>query len=701
MGNILKRLVSIYFIFLTGCVAEFEEMKYPETKQDNIQEYIFGEKIEDPYRWLEDFTSKEALDWVEKQNNLTDSLITNNYQKSIKNDLEEIWITADISIPFRRGTKTFYYFSDGKQQQAVFMMKACDECEPQILLDPNKFSTDGTVSLSDISVSPNGKYLAYSISDGGSDWRTWKVYNIEAAQETDDLIEWSKFSYAVWESDSSGFYYQKYKKPDEFLSDINRSPQLYFHKLGDKQLRDSLVYEDKLHPDRSWSISVPEKGNYRVLSIGEGTDERNFLSISLDESLNFIPVIDEFKATYRFLGGDENTLWFFSNLNAPNGKILSLKISNEDFEWKEVINEKTYPISSASVVGDKLVINYLVDTLSRVEFYDLQGNFIELLSFEGEGTLAGFNGKLDNEISYFEFSNFTTPQRIYEIDLNSLNYDLYWETEIKGLNVSNYESKLNFYESKDGTKIPIHISHQKELDITPETPVLLYGYGGFNIPILPYFSKTFYMWIKSGGVLAVANLRGGAEYGDSWHKSGMLLNKQNVFDDFAYGAKYLHSQKIGSPQSTASLGRSNGGLLVAATMLQNPDLFKIAIPQVGVLDMLRFHKFTIGWAWESDYGQPEKEEDFLNLLNYSPYHNIKKGVCYPTTLITTSSRDDRVVPSHSYKFAARLQELQSCSNPILLRVESRAGHGAGTSKDKQIDEIADIFGFALNTIGED
>ena len=329
-------------------------MKYPETKKEETQDNIFGKSIEDPYRWLEDFTSEEAADWVKEQNELTDSFTSNKYQKNIKKELESIWITQDISIPFRRGNKTFYYFDDGRKQQAVFMVKACNDCEPKVLLDPNKFSTDGTISLSDISVSPNGDYLAYSVSDGGSDWRTWKVYNIETAQETDDLIEWSKFSYAVWESDSSGFYYQKYKKPDEFLSDINRSPQLYFHKLGDKQLRDSLVYEDKLHPDRSWSISVPEKGNYRVLSIGEGTDERNFLSISLDESLNFIPVIDEFKATYRFLGGDENTLWFFSNLNAPNGKILSLKISNEDFEWTELINEKTYPISSASVVGDNL-----------------------------------------------------------------------------------------------------------------------------------------------------------------------------------------------------------------------------------------------------------------------------------------------------------------------------------------------------------
>ena len=681
-----------------GCVSESIDMKYPETKKEETQDNIFGKSIEDPYRWLEDFTSEEATDWVKEQNELTDSFTSNEYQKNIKKELESIWITQDISIPFRRGNKTFYYFDDGRKQQAVFMVKACNDCEPKVLLDPNKFSTDGTISLSDISVSPNGDYLAYSVSDGGSDWRIWKVLNIETKQETDDLIEWSKFSYAVWESDSSGFYYQKYDQPEESLSDINKSPQLFFHKLGDKQENDRLIYKDDINPDLSWSISIPEKGSYRVLSIGEGTDERNFISISLDQSLDFIPVIDKFEASYRFLGGNEQTLWFFSNLDAPNGRILSLEINDADFEWNELISEKQFPISSASIAGDKLIINYLKDTLSQVEFYDLNGNFIEKLPFKGLGTLSGFYGKLDNKVSYFEFSNFTSPPSIFELDLDTLDYEIYWETKITDLDVSNYESNLRFYKSKDGTDIPLHIAHQKGLNIKKDTPVLLYGYGGFNISILPYFSKTFYTWIKSGGVLAVANLRGGAEYGDSWHEEGMLLNKQNVFDDFAYAAKYLHSKKIGSPDTTTSLGRSNGGLLVAATMLQYPDLFKVAIPQVGVLDMLRFHKFTIGWAWESDYGEPEKKEDFLNLLSYSPYHNIKNNICYPTTLITTSARDDRVVPAHSYKFAARLQELQSCENPILLRVESRAGHGAGTSKDKQIDEIADIFGYALNTI---
>ena len=538
MGIILIRVVNyLSLILLIGCVSENKQMQYPETKKDDIQEVIFGKIITDPYRWLEDFTSEEASAWVDKQNDLTNTFLENKHQRKIKKELEEIWITQDISVPFKRGDKTFYYFDDGEQQQAVFMMKACDNCEAKVLLDPNKFSSDGTISLSDISVSPDGKYLAYSISDGGSDWRKWKVLNIEDDRETDDLIEWSKFSYAVWESDSSGFYYQKYSQPDEELSDINRSPKLFFHKLGQSQLEDQLIYEDQQNPDFSWSINVPEQGDYRVLSIGEGTDERNFLYISLDRSLNFIPLIDKFEASYRFLGGNAETLWFFSNLDAPNGKILTLNISDKKFQWKELIGEKTFPISGASIAGDKLIINYLKDTISQVEFYNLQGKFIKELQYENIGTLSGFRGRFDSNITYFEFSNFTSPQRIYELDLKSLEYSLYWETTIKNLNINDYVSKLDFYQSKDGTKIPIHIAHTKDLEINKDTPVLLYGYGGFNIPILPYFSKTFYMWIKSGGVLAVANLRGGSEYGDSWHKEGMLLNKQNVFDDFAYGAK--------------------------------------------------------------------------------------------------------------------------------------------------------------------
>ena len=699
----MKIFIKFYVLFflvsiLNGCGEGTIKMDYPETKKLDLVETIFGETIEDPYRWLEDFTSIESREWVEKQNTLTDKFLTNPHQKRIKKELEDIWVSDQISVPYKKANKTFYFLNDGKKQQSVFMVRGCDDCEAKVLLDPNNFSKDGTISLGDVSVSPDGKKIAYSISDGGSDWRTWKVMDIETKEDLIDKIEWSKFSYATWESDSSGFYYQKYEKPDEALADVNRSPQLYFHRLSEDQKEDKLIYQDEQNPDRSWSISVPEEGKYRVLSIGEGTDERNLVYIQFDKGAEFIPVIKEFEATYNFLGGVNNILWFYTTSDAPSGKVVSLKITQEgQYSWHDVIEESS-PISAVSITGNKIIINYLKDTLTDVKFFDLKGNYLSDLNFPNIGSINGFYGNINTKTAYFEFTNYTSPEEVFEIDLDTLSYEPYWKSDIPGFNADEYLSEMQFYTSSDGTQIPIHIASQKGLNIDKDTPVLLYGYGGFNIPILPNFSKTFYMWIKSGGVLAVANLRGGSEYGEEWHEAGMLLNKQNVFDDFASAAKYLHEEGVGSSETTVSLGRSNGGLLVAATLLQNPDLFKVAIPQVGVLDMLRFHKFTIGWAWTSDYGEPDKEEDFINLLSYSPYHNIKEDVCYPTTLVTTSSRDDRVVPAHSYKFAAKLQDMQSCDNPILLRVESRAGHGAGTSKDKQIDEIADIFGYALSVI---
>jgi len=699
MEIFIRFYVLLFLVtFFIGCGEGITKMEYPETKKVDLVENIFGQPIEDHYRWLEDFTSIESKEWVEKQNILTDKFLSNLYQQRIKKELEDIWVSDQISIPYKKNNKTFYFFNDGKKQQSVFMMKGCDDCEAQILLDPNQFSNDGTISLGDVSVSPDGKKVAYSISDGGSDWRTWKVMDVETKEDLEDNIEWSKFSYATWESDSSGFYYQKYEKPDEALADVNRSPQLYFHRLSDSQREDKLIYQDEQNPDRSWSVSVPEEGNYRVLSIGEGTDERNLVYIKFEKDKDFIPVISKFEATYNFLGGVKNALWFYTTLDAPRGKVVSLRIAEDgQYSWHDVIGESN-PISTVSIIGKKIIVNYLKDTITDIKFFDLEGNYLSDLDFPNGGSINGFYGNIKDNTAYFEFTNYTSPEEVFEIDLGTLSYEPYWKSDIPGFNADEYLSEMHFYSSTDGTQIPIHISNKKGLKIDKDTPVLLYGYGGFNISILPNFSKTFYMWIKSGGVLAVANLRGGSEYGDEWHEGGMLLNKQNVFDDFTSAAKYLHEEGIGSSETTVSLGRSNGGLLVAATLLQNPDLFKVAIPQVGVLDMLRFHKFTIGWAWTSDYGEPDEEEDFINLLSYSPYHNIKEDMCYPTTLITTSSRDDRVVPAHSYKFAAKLQEMQSCDNPILLRVESRAGHGAGTSKDKQIDEIADIFGYALSVI---
>jgi prolyl oligopeptidase len=436
----------------------------------------------------------------------------------------------------------------------------------------------------------------------------------------------------------------------------------------------------------------------KILSISEGTDDRNKIYLKIEKDGDFLPIIDELIGTYSFIDSKDNILWFYTTENAPNGKIVNLEVKNGSFIWNEVIPESRNAIRSANIINNKFVINYLIDTFSEISLFNLKGELISNLSLPKQGTISGFGGSIDDSTSYFAITNYVTPREIYEIDLTDLSFELFWKEELDGYNPDEYVSRLEFYPSKDGTNIPIHISHKKDLVIDESTPLLIYGYGGFNISILPNFSKSQTAWKNQNGVFAVANLRGGSEYGNTWHEAGMLFNKQNVFDDFAYAAKFLHANKIGSPKTTAIDGRSNGGLLVAATMLQNPDLFEVAIPQVGVLDMLRFNKFTIGWAWESDYGSPDKKDEFENLLAYSPLHNIKPDVCYPTTLITTASRDDRVVPSHSFKFAAKLQEYQSCDNPVLIRVEDRAGHGAGTPKDKRINQIAEIYGYAFDVI---
>jgi len=694
---------TFFLLILISCSSNNEnmtELKYPESKKIDLTENLHGYEISDSYRWLEDFTSNESIDWIERQNSFTKQFIQKNkYKKGLETYLNKIWESESISIPYKVKEKTFYYFNDGSFQQSKLMVKDCDSCEARVLIDPNQFSDDGTVSLGGTSISNDASHIAYSISDGGSDWRTWKIMNIETGKVLVDELNWAKFSGASWENDDSGFYYRRYDEPDgEQLKELNESPKLMFHKIGTSQSEDKIIYENPKNPRWGFGITVIKDSDMKLLSISEGTDDRNRVYLKIDENGDFIPIIDELIGTYSFIDSKDNILWFYTTESAPNGKIVNLEIKNGSYVWNEVISESENAIRSVNIINNSFVINYLQDTFSQISIFDLDGEFVTELPLPREGTISGFGGEIDDKESYFAITNYVTPREIYKIDLTDYSFKLFWSEELNGYNPEDYVSSLQFYPSKDGTKIPIHISHKKDLVIDENTPLLIYGYGGFNISILPNFSKSQTAWKNQNGVYAVANLRGGSEYGDDWHEAGMLLNKQNVFDDFAYAAKFLHSKKIGSPETTAIDGRSNGGLLVAATMLQNPDLFKVAIPQVGVLDMLRFNKFTIGWAWESDYGSSDKKDEFENLLAYSPLHNIKSDVCYPTTLITTASRDDRVVPSHSFKFAAKLQEFQSCNNPILIRVEDRAGHGAGTPKDKRINQISEIYGYALHTI---
>ncbi len=700
MQSMYKLCLNIFLILIITACSNQKTSGYPETKKEEFTETIHGYEISDSYRWLEDFTSDDSLDWVKRQNKYTKTFISNNkYKKNIANYLEQIWENESISIPYKIEDKTFYYFNDGSFQQSKLMIKDCDKCDERVLIDPNAFSDDGTVSLGGTSINNSADMIAFSISDGGSDWRVWKVLDIETGKVLEDEIKWAKFSGASWENDDSGFFYQKYDEPKgELLKEVNESPKLMFHKIGTDQSEDYVVYENPDQPRWGWGISVIKDTNIKILSISEGTDERNRLYIQLNTGEKFIPLIDELIGAYNFIDSKDGILWFYTTEGAPNGKIVNLEIKNGSFVWNDVIQESEHSIRSVNVINNSFVINYLVDTFSSIKIFDLSGNFLQDLELPKNGTIGGFGGEIDDTETYFSVSNYVTPREIYEINLDSLEVKLFWKEEIDGYESEDYVSELKFYPSKDGTKIPIHISYKKGLEINQDTPLILYGYGGFNISLLPGFRKTHAAWKNLGGVYAVANLRGGGEYGSEWHEAGMLLNKQNVFDDFAFAAKFLHENNIGSKKTTAIIGGSNGGLLVAATMLQNPDLFKVAIPQVGVLDMLRFSKFTIGWAWESDYGSVDKKDEFENLLAYSPLHNIEKNKCYPTTLITTASRDDRVVPSHSYKFAAKLQEYQDCENPILIRIENRAGHGAGTPKDKIINQISEIYGYALNSI---
>ena len=683
-------------ICLLGC-SQVDDR--PDTKQiEHFDEY-HGVKVLDSYRWLENFTSEEVRAWVDEQNLYTQSFLTNEFREEIKKDLESIWTSEYLSIPFVVKDRTFFYFNNGNWQQNKLMVKDCDSCEERVLIDPNLFSVDGTVSMASASVSPDSNWIAFSISDGGSDWRTWRIMNIESGQVMDEELNWSKFSSAEWSPDSLGFFYTKYPEPNgEELSAINGSPKILYHLVGSPQKEDEIIIQDQNDPLLSWSLTVSDDGKYKILYTSKGTDERNLISIAKFEDQQLIPIVDQFIASYSFIDSSENNLWFLTNHMAPNGKVVLLDFNNLAAGFEEVIPEGENSINSVNMMNDSFVVNYLNDTFSDVRYFDTSGSIYGSLEMPEMGTISGLKGKKGDISSYFSFTNFIQPSQIYKLNLKTNSYEKFWEEELDDYTSEAYESRMVFYPSKDGTMIPLHIAHRKDLLIDSSTPVLLYGYGGFNISLLPRFSKRYLAWMNQGGVFALANLRGGSEFGSGWHDQGMLLNKQNVFDDFAYAAKFLHQEEIGSPQSTVIQGRSNGGLLVGATMLQNPELFGFAIPQVGVMDMLRFNKFTIGWAWESDYGSPDDLNHFQNLFSYSPYHNIKQGICYPSTLITTSDRDDRVVPSHSYKFAAKLQKLQGCKNPILLRVETRAGHGSGIPRDKEISEIADIYGAALNLI---
>ena len=707
------RAISYFLLFLLIFTMSCEEtngnetgliIQYPITKKNNVYDSYFDTKIEDPYRWLEDDRSPETEKWVIEQNKITNNYLgLIPYRDSLKDRVKNLWNYEKLSSPFKEGKYTYFYKNNGLQNQSVLYRHLNDESSKnaKVFLDPNSFKSDGTISLGNISFSKNSKFLAYSISEGGSDWRKIIVMDLKRNEVLKDTLVDVKFSGISWYKDE-GFYYSSYDKPKgSVLSSKTDQHKLFYHKIGTNQSDDLLIYGmEKDQKNRYINASVTDNDRYLIISASISTSGNKLLFKDLlKPDSDFVSVIDNYNSDSYLLDNVGSTFYVVTNLDAPNQKIVSFEADAPDqMNWNDIIPEREHVLNPSSV-GGYFFAEYMVDAISRVEQYDYQGNFIRNLKLPGIGSVNGFGGKRSDKIDFYSFTNYKTPPSIFSIDVETGVSKLYWQPKID-FNPNDYESKQVFYSSNDGTKIPMTITHKKGLKLNSKNPTILYGYGGFNISLNPSFSIANAVWLELGGVYAVANIRGGGEYGKKWHNSGTKMQKQNVFDDFISAAEYLIKEKITSSSFLALKGGSNGGLLVGAVMTQRPDLMKVALPAVGVLDMLRYHTFTAGAGWAYDYGtSQDSKEMFEYLLGYSPIHNIKKGNKYPATLITTGDHDDRVVPAHSFKFAAELQEKQSCSNPTLIRIETDAGHGAGTPVTKTIQQYADIIGFTLFNMG--
>ncbi|MBT8208914.1 MAG: prolyl oligopeptidase family serine peptidase [Eudoraea sp.] len=676
-------------------------VNYPETRQGDTTDTYFGTEVKDPYRWLEDDRSEETEAWVKEQNLVTFGYLDNiPFREDLKNRLEKLWNFEKLSTPFKEGDYTYFYKNDGLQNQYVVYRQKEGE-EPEVFLDPNTFSEDGTTSLAGLSFTKDGSLAAYSISEGGSDWRKVIVMNTADKVIVEDTLVDIKFSGISWKG-NEGFYYSSYDKPKgSELSAKTDQHKVYYHKLGTTQEEDELIYGGSLEEKHRYiSASVTEDENYLIIYPSTSTSGNKMLIRNLkDPNGLFVTALDNTESDSYVLDNKGSTLYIVTNLNAPNQKIVKADAMNPQPEnWSDLIPE-TEHVLSPSTGGGYIFAEYMVDAISKVFQYDFDGKLIREVTLPGIGSAGGFRGKLEEKELYFNFSNYNTPNSSFKYDVATGEYEQYWKPEID-FDPEAYESTQVFYDSKDGTRVPMIITHKKGLELDGKNPTILYGYGGFNISLTPSFSIINAVWMEQGGIYAVPNLRGGGEYGKKWHQAGIKTKKQNVFDDFIAAAEYLIENKYTSQEYLAIRGGSNGGLLVGATMTQRPDLMKVALPAVGVLDMLRYHTFTAGAGWAYDYGTSEESEEmFAYLKGYSPVHNVKEGSAYPATLITTGDHDDRVVPAHSFKFAAELQSKQTGDNPTLIRIETNAGHGAGTPVSKTIEQYADIFGFTLYNMG--
>ena len=694
------------FFFTQSHFVLSQALNYPETRTVSQTDVYFGTEVADPYVWLEADVreSKDVAAWVQAQNLVTFEYLEQlPYRQRIESRLTELWDYEKYGTPFQRGGRYYYFKNDGLQNQSVLYRLDTLDSEPQVLIDPNQWSEDGTVALGGLAFSPDGRYVAYGVQESGSDWRTWQVLEIESGQKLEDRLEWIKFGGADWSADSRGFFYNRYDQPEEGqeFQSLNKNQKVFYHQVGTPQADDLLIHEDSEHPDWGFSPTVTEDGDYLLLTIWVGTDDRyRVIYAKLDgavtEQPSFVELIDNFDHEYSYVGNEGSRFYFKTDLEAPKKRILSIDLDRPSpQQYREIVSEASESMESAGMVGDMIIVEYLQDAKSLVKLFDLNGNFVRQVDLPGIGSAGGFGGKRNHESTFYSYSSFNRPPSIYRYDLKSGESTLFRQAEV-GFDPADYEVQQVFYDSKDGTRVPMFIAHKRGVELNGRNPTLLYGYGGFNISLSPSFRIARLQWMEMGGVFAMPNLRGGGEYGQQWHKAGTKTNKQNVFDDFIAAAEWLIENRYTSSSHLAIQGGSNGGLLVGACMTQRPDLFGACLPAVGVMDMLKFQQWTAGRFWVDDYGSSEaSQEEFAALYAYSPYHNLKAGTAYPPTLVTTSDHDDRVVPGHSFKFAARLQACNSGKHPTLIRIETKAGHGAGKPTTKVIEQTADLWAFLV------
>jgi prolyl oligopeptidase len=701
MRSMLPRVLApLGFLVCVGLAAA--QVAYPDAPRGDVTDDYFGVKVTDPYRWLEELDAAPTRAWIEAENKITFAYLEQIPQREpIKRRLTELWNYERFGIPFKEGGKYFYTYNAGLQNQNILFVADSLDATPRVLLDPNTFSADGTVSLASYTISPDGRYVAYATSDGGTDWKDWRIRDIASGKDTTDRLTFTKFTSMSWSRDSAGVFYSRHPVGADGKGDGRARVSVYYHAIGAPQSDDRLVYELPEEPTRNPYAAATEDGRFLVIGVYEGNIANAVHYLDLrDPGAKVVRLLDRWDALYEFLGNEGAVFYFQTTNGAPKGRVVAVDTADPAPEkWRTVVPEAEETLDGASLIGRRLVAQYLKDAKSLVKVYTLDGKPVGQVELPGIGSAGGFAGHETDPETFYSFSGFTTPTESYRYNVVTGETTLFRRPAVPGLDPAAYETRQVFYAGKDGTRIPMFIIHKKGITLDGSNPMLLYGYGGFNISLTPGYSTSRMVWMEMGGVLAIPNIRGGGEYGKAWHEAGTKLSKQNVFDDFIAAAQWLIDNKYTSTPKLAIQGGSNGGLLVGACMTQRPDLFGACLPAVGVLDMLRYHLPSMNARdWSTDYGLSENEPEFKAQLAYSPYHNVRKGTCYPPTLVTTADHDDRVVPWHSFKFAAALQWAQSCPNPVLIRVETRAGHGAGKPTWMTIEEIADQWAFLVRTL---